>query len=142
MYALTLVFDDVVPLVGDALCGLLGGLGGEEEEAVVVADHVAEPRPVAAALGHPPRREHVLCQAGGVEDAGEPHGRLHVVLHEHRHHLRRVPCQEPLDLAQHLHRRHLLELKHIDQIKALVFVRFIGNSEAIVHVIMCALRMR
>nr|ACL53867.1 unknown [Zea mays] len=101
----TLVLDDVAPLVGDALGGLLSGLGGEDEQAVVVADHVAEQRPVAAALGHAPGGEHVAREARRVEHPGEPHGRLHVVLHEDGHHLGGVPRQEALHLAEHVHRR-------------------------------------
>lgn len=101
----TLVLDDVAPLVGDALGGLLSGLGGEDEQAVVVADHVAEQRPVAAALGHAPGGEHVAREARRVEHPGEPHGRLHVVLHEDGHHLGGVPRQEALHLTEHVHRR-------------------------------------
>ena len=105
----TLVLDDVAPLVGDALGGLLGGLGGEDEEAVAVADHVAEQRPVAAALGHAPDGEHVAGEPRGVEHPGEAHGRLHVVLHEDGHHLGAVPGQEALHLPEHVHRRLLPE---------------------------------
>lgn len=72
---------------------------------MVVADHVAEPRPVAAALGHAPGREHVAGEARRVEHPGEPLGRLHVVLHEDGHHLGWVPRQEALHLPEHVHRR-------------------------------------
>ena len=72
---------------------------------MVVADHVAEPRPVAAGLGHAPGREHVAAEARRVEHAGEALGRLHVVLHEDGHHLGGVPRQEPLHLPEHVHRR-------------------------------------
>lgn len=82
---LTLIFDDIVPLVSDAFGSFLGGFGGENKEALVLLDHVIDGGPVGSILGHSRQWEQVLGQPRGVEHLGEPIGGCHVVFNEYGH---------------------------------------------------------
>ena len=95
----TLVFHHIIPLVCDPLACFLGFLWCEDYQALVLADHVLEQRPVATALWHFCHWEPILHKARSIEHFRQgPYSG--VVFQEDRDYFWRVCVKECLDFFE------------------------------------------